>query len=112
MRFHKKPNKTERSPQSTYIQYLNTDLEYLMKILSEKLWKSGNSTACMMQKLSCIYSLGILKPSCTGGGGGGYRPVCPRGGGINVFDTWLVLDSLLCPRDGGPWFQVTETLAY
>jgi hypothetical protein len=31
-----------------------------------KLRKTGNSNACMMRNLSCIYSLGILKPGGTG----------------------------------------------
>jgi hypothetical protein len=61
----------------------------------------------MMRNLSCIYSLGILKPGCTGVL---TEQFAPGAGELMFFNTWSVLNSPLYPGGGGPWFQMTEAL--
>ena len=50
-------------------------------------------------ELSCIYSLDILKPGCTGVL---TEQFAPGAGELMFFNTWSVLNSPLCPGGGGP----------
>jgi hypothetical protein len=61
-----------------------------------------------MRNLSCIYSLDILKPGCTGVL---TEQFAPGAGELMFFNTWSVLNSPLCPGGGGgAWFQMTKAL--